>query len=230
MKNIKVIGFDADDTLWVNEPNYVEVEKSFCKLFESYLPEKEISSQLFKVEMQNLEMYGYGAKGFVLSMIETALKITGAKTPPEKIEAILNLGKSLLNRPVELLDDIGNLLQHLKKNYRVMVVTKGDLLDQQRKLEKSGLLPYFDQVEIMSDKKQSDYSNLLKRIDIRSDEFLMVGNSVKSDIRPVLAIGAHAVFVPYHTSWQHEREEEPATAERYHKMSKLSELLTILPG
>ena len=169
MNRIKVIGFDADDTLWVNEPYYQEVEKIFCKLLENYLPTKEISVELFKTEMENLEKYGYGAKGFMLSMIETALKISNNNVSSETIDKILKLGKDLLEKPIELLDDIEFSLNHLKSNYLLVVATKGDLLDQQRKLNSSGLLHHFHHIEIMHDKNETEYKKLLKLFDIQSE-------------------------------------------------------------
>ncbi len=228
MNRIKVIGFDADDTLWVNEPYYQEVEKIFCKLLENYLPTKEISVELFKTEMENLEKYGYGAKGFMLSMIETALKISNNNVSSETIDKILKLGKDLLEKPIELLDDIEFSLNHLKSNYLLVVATKGDLLDQQRKLNSSGLLHHFHHIEIMHDKNETEYKKLLKRLDIQSEEFLMVGNSLKSDILPVLSIGGQAIHVPYHTTWQHETINDESTSKDYHTITKMKELITIL--
>ena len=228
MNRIKVIGFDADDTLWVNEPYYQEVEKIFCELLENYLPTKDISAELFKTEMDNLEKYGYGAKGFILSMLETAIRISDKKISTETIDKIIKLGKTLLEKPIELLDDIEYSLNHLKTKYRLVVATKGDLLDQQRKLNSSGLLHHFHHIEIMHDKNETEYKKLLKRLNIQSEEFLMVGNSLKSDILPVLSIGGQAIHIPYHTTWQHETINEDVTNKSYHTISKMKELITII--
>lgn len=229
MENIKVIGFDADDTLWVNEPYYREAESAFCKLMNAYLPEEKIAEELFNVEVKNLEKYGYGAKGFMLSMMEAALNISQRRIPAGTIEEILNLGKSLLEKPVELLDNLDPLLLKLKSNYRLVVATKGDLLDQQRKLKSSGLMHHFHHIEIMSGKKEENYLHLFRRLEIKSEEFLMVGNSLKSDILPVISIGAKAVHVPYHITWQHEVADNSGFAGRYFEIKKLTELLEILP-
>ena len=146
MEKIKVIGFDADDTLWVNEPYYQEAEKIFCKLLDNYLPADKVPAELFKTEMDNLDRYGYGAKGFTLSMVETALRISDNKLPAKTIDTIIKIGKSLLEKPIELLDDIDLLLNHLKSKYRLIVATKGDLLDQHRKLNGSGILHHFHHI------------------------------------------------------------------------------------
>ncbi len=229
MEKIKVIGFDADDTLWVNEPYYQEAEKIFCKLLDSYLPEDKVSAELFKTEIDNLDIYGYGAKGFTLSMVETALRITDNKLPSKTIDTIIQIGKSLLKKPIELLDDIELLLNNLQGKYRLIVVTKGDLLDQHRKLNSSGILHYFNHIEIMHDKNETEYLRMLKRLDIVTEEFLMVGNSLKSDVLPVLSIGGHAIHIPYHTTWQHEKSNNNINSEKFQKISKLTELLSILP-
>lgn len=229
MNRIKVIGFDADDTLWVNEPHYQEAEKLFCKLLDNYLPADQVSAELFKTEMLNLDRYGYGAKGFMLSMVETAIRISDKKIASETIDTIINLGKSILEKPVELLDDIDFLLNSLKGKYILVVATKGDLLDQHRKLNNSGLLHHFHHVEIMNDKKEDEYLKLIKRLNIKTEEFLMVGNSLKSDILPVLSIGGQAIHVPYHTTWQHETANNDSTYGQYREISNLAELLNILP-
>ena len=143
LSQIKVIGFDADDTLWVNEPFFQNVEKEFCQIMSPYLIEKETSEELFKTEMQNLEIYGYGAKGFILAMIETALRVTEGKITSAEISRILETGKSLLLIPIQLLDGVENVFQKLQGRYKLILATKGDLLDQEQKLQKSGLINYF---------------------------------------------------------------------------------------
>lgn len=204
-RNIKVIGFDADDTLWVNEPYFKELEAEFCDILKDYLPHKEISEILFQTEVNNIELYGYGVKAFMLSLIESAIKISDKKVPVYAIEKIIDLGKKQLNKPVILLDGVEKVLQYLtQKNYKLIVATKGDLLDQERKLQKSGIEKYFHHIEIMSNKKGSDYEKLLKHLEIKPDEFVMVGNSVKSDILPVINTGGKAIYIPFHTVWEHE--------------------------
>lgn len=229
MKNtIKVIGFDADDTLWVNEPNYQEAEKELCQLLEPYLEESETSRELFKTEMQNLEIYGFGAKGFLLSMIETAIRVTNSSITSEDISRTIGIGKSLLDKPVVSLDGVELVLQKLQHNYRLILATKGDLLDQERKLEKSGLAKYFHHIEIMSDKKEGNYLKLLARLDIQPNEFLMIGNSIKSDILPVLAIGAKAIHVPFEVTWQHEKMHPFAGDGDFITVGSLTDILGML--
>lgn len=230
MKNgIKILGLDADDTLWMNETYYRDTEREFAKLLAGFGDEKEIVEQLFAMEIKNLPLYGYGAKGFVLSMMETALKISKNKLPSETIGKILSLGKTLLNKPVVLLDGVKETLETLHGKYPMILVTKGDLLDQERKLSKSGLLQCFHHIEVMSDKKEEDYRQLLEHLNVPPGEFLMVGNSLKSDVLPLLKLGAQAVHIPYHTTWIHETtDENPYNFPGFFALEKFSQLLKIL--
>lgn len=229
MKNIKVIAFDGDDTLWVNEPYYQETETQFCILLSEYLAEEEIRKVLFQTEMDNLPLYGYGAKGFMLSMMETALRISGNRVKPAVLQQIIGLGKALLNKPIELLDGVKSVLSALQHQYKLVVATKGDLLDQERKLLKSGLHPFFHHIEIMSNKKEDDYQELFRHLDVKPEEFLMVGNSLPSDIIPVVSLGGFGIHVPYHTTWQHEQvNQHNLDASRYREIENLSEIPELL--
>ena len=226
-ENCKVIAFDADDTLWVNEPYYRETEKAFTKLLASYLSEEEVSKILLETETKNIKLYGYGVKGFMLSMIETALKITKDNSK-EIVDQILDLGKALIHPPMELLEGVKETLEELnKKGKKLVLATKGDLLDQERKLERSGLTKCFHHIEIMSNKKEEDYRKFIKRLEVSPDEFLMVGNSVKSDILPVLSIGAYAIHIPYHTTWEHEKVENHE--QNHERFVEIKTILDILP-
>lgn len=225
---IKVIAFDADDTLWVNEPYFRETEEKFCALLEDYLPLHDVEKELFKIEMQNLSLYGYGIKGFMLSMVETALRVSNNQIPPQVIERILQFGKEMLEKPIDLLEGVEEVLHHLKSSYRLVVATKGDLLDQERKLKKSGLETYFHHIEIMSDKQQADYQKLIRHLDIAPSEFMMIGNSLKSDIIPVLEIGGHGVHIPYHMTWAHEMIENTVEHENFRHFHSLKEVLPLL--
>jgi putative hydrolase of the HAD superfamily len=178
--------------------------------------------------MQNLEIYGYGAKGFLLAMIETALRATDGKIASAEINQILDIGKTLLIMPIQLLDGVENVLQKLQGSYKLILVTKGDLLDQERKLQKSGLIDYFHHIEIMSDKHENNYKKLLARLDIQPEEFLMVGNSIKSDISPVINIGAKAVHIPFEVTRQHESNHSIPDSETFISVSEISEILNIL--
>tara|TARA_E500000318_G_scaffold63264_1_gene58603 strand:- start:599 stop:1303 length:705 start_codon:yes stop_codon:yes gene_type:complete len=226
--NIKVIGFDADDTLWVNETYFRETEEKFAELLEDYETKNKIDQELFKMEMDNLDTYGYGIKGFVLSMIESALDLSNDQVSQETIGKILDLGKKMISHPVELLDGVEEVLSKLVGEYRLIVLTKGDLLDQERKLEKSGLSQYFHHVEVLSDKKEINYRNLLEHLNIDVSEFLMIGNSLKSDVLPILNIGAKAVHVPFHTTWAHEMVAEDEMVNNHLKLNSLKDILKYL--
>lgn len=225
MKHLKVIAFDADDTLWVNEPFFQETEQKFCALLEDYLPHHTVSQELFKVEMQNLGLYGYGAKAFMLSMVETVLRVTNNTANPIIIEKTIEYGKELLAKPIELLDGVTEVLEALKGKYRLVVATKGDLLDQERKLMKSGLESYFHHIEIMSDKQEKDFQKLIRHLDILPSEFMMLGNSLKSDVLPVLGIGGWGVHIPYHTTWAHEKIDHKVEHKQFIQLERLTDIL-----
>ena len=228
-ENIKVIGFDADDTLWVNETYYREAEESFAKILEAYETPNKINQELFKKEMQDLHLYGYGIKSFVLSMVESAIEISNNSLPNNAIQDIINIGKKMINKPVELLDGVEEVLKYLSLKYRLIMATKGDLLDQERKLEKSGLTNYFHHIEVLSDKKEANYSRLLIHLDINPSEFLMIGNSLKSDVLPLVNIKAKAIHVPFHTTWEHEKvNEEETNGKNYKTVGGLRDILELL--
>ena len=226
--NLKVIAFDADDTLWVNEPYFRQTEERFYDLLSEYSSQRTLERELLKTEIENLALYGYGIKGFMLSMIETALKVTNNTISVNVVEKILNLGKQMLDQPIELLDGVEDVLLALKDKYRLVVATKGDLLDQERKLKKSGISHYFHHIEIMSEKDDANYLKLIKHLDIQPDELLMVGNSLKSDILPVLNVGGHGVHVPYHITWAHEHIENTIDDEKFKSVEGIREILGFL--
>lgn len=227
-KKIKVIAFDADDTLWVNEPYFREAEQQVARLLSAYETENRIHQELYRIEIKNLRYYGYGVKGFVLSMVELALEISNRQVAPPILDRILEIGKNMLEKPIELLAGVEEVLGFLKDKYKLIVATKGDLLDQERKLEKSGLLHYFHHVEVMSDKKKQDYLKIVNHLDIEPSEFLMVGNSLRSDVLPPLEIGAAALHVPYHTTWMHEEvADNEAPKEAYRSLKALVDLKTL---
>ena len=225
LENISVIAFDADDTLWVNEPYFREAEEKFCALLQDYVPHHTAAQELFKTEIQNLPLYGYGIKGFMLSMVETALRVSSNTVNIDVVEKAIEYGKDLLARPIELLDSVEEVLKALQPTYRLVVATKGDLLDQERKLKKSGLEHYFHHIEIMSDKQEKDYQKLIRHLDIRPDQFLMLGNSLKSDVLPVLAVGGHAVHIPYHITWDHEKVDHHIEHPQFYQATRLSDII-----
>ncbi|MGC5746550.1 HAD family hydrolase [Chryseobacterium sp. NFX27] len=226
--HITTIAFDADDTLWINEPYFQEAEKEFCTLLEDYLPQHSVSQELFTTEMKNLHLYGYGVKGFMLCMIETVSRISEGTASMQLINRTIEIGQELLQKPIELLDGVTETLDRLKGKYRLVVATKGDLLDQERKLKNSGLQGYFHHIEIMSDKKEADYQKLLKHLDCQPEQFLMLGNSIKSDILPVLEIGGFAAHIPYHVTWSHEQHEHHLEHENFMELKSIDEVLKYL--
>ena len=228
LKNIKVIGFDADDTLWVNETYFRAAEQEFAKLLSQFETPNKIDQELFRVEIKNLSDYGYGIKGFILSMIECALTLSNGQVPQKTIQTILSIGKDMLNKPIELIDGVEEVLQFLQKKYTLIVATKGDLLDQERKLEKSNLLKYFHHIEVMSDKKEKDYQKLIRHLEIQPSELLMIGNSLKSDVLPLIEVGASAIHVPFHTTWIHEEvSDESHATSNYQTITNIKEVLTL---
>jgi len=225
--DIKVIGFDADDTLWMNEEHYRETEDSFVVMMEPWLTEREARKHLFAVEMENLGLYGYGAKGFTLSMISAANSISNGQADSALIGQIIDLGKTLIDAPMELLPGVSDVLETLHGDYRMIVATKGDLLDQERKLKKSNLEDYFHHVEIMSDKNPESYRKLVRHLDIKPDEFLMIGNSLKSDVVPVLDIGADAIHIPAQATWAHEHVADTSKIQPYLTLDNFDDLIEV---
>uniref|UniRef100_UPI004047AC92 HAD family hydrolase n=1 Tax=Algoriphagus sp. TaxID=1872435 RepID=UPI004047AC92 len=220
---IRVIAFDADDTLWINETYFREAEEKFASLLEDFLPQHAIMKELYRTEIANLSLYGYGIKGFMLSMIETALRISEQQLPIRLVERIIQIGQEMLAKPVDLLPGVEEVLKSLQGDYRIVLATKGDLVDQERKLYKSGLEGYFLHIEIMSEKKPADYQKLIRHLDIQANELLMIGNSLKSDILPVLELGGYGIHVPFHTTWVHEQVEHEVVHERFLTAAHLGE-------
>lgn len=228
MKDIQIIAFDADDTLWVNQTYFDETEYRFRELLEEYLPYNQISERLLEVEVINMPLLGFGVKAFTLSMVEAALRISGNRISQEKLLQIIDLGKGILQKPVELLDGVVEVLENLKDKYKLVVVTKGDLLDQERKLKNSSLEHYFHHVEILSDKQPHNYSKLLNTLGCEPENFLMIGNSMKSDILPVVEIGAYAAYVPFHTTWAHEKVEDKVIDSKIIRIDSITDILPYL--
>lgn len=226
---VKVLGFDADDTLWVNETYFREAEEAFAEMLLEFETKNKIDQELYKREIENLKIYGYGVKAFTLSMIECALELSNYTISNKYLEKIIDIGRDMLNKPVELLDDVEDVLKTLLGKYKLILVTKGDLLDQERKLEKSRLSSYFDFVEILSDKKEANYKKLLSHLNVKPNEFLMIGNSLKSDVLPLVNIGAKAIHVPFHTTWIHEQPSDEETKGKiFKKVNKLKEIIPLL--
>jgi putative hydrolase of the HAD superfamily len=226
---IRVLAFDGDDTLWHNESRFKLTQSELRDLVHRHVPDADVDSHLFETEMRNLGLYGYGIKAFTLSMLETAIQLTGGRIPAEDLQVILGWGKRMLTEPTELLDGVRATLLDVSRRYSLLLITKGDLFDQESKLARSGLGELFSGVEILSDKTIDSYRSLLKRRDIQPAEFVMVGNSPRSDIAPVVALGARAVHIPYHVTWAHEEvPQESLPAGGWYRLESVSDLGLLL--
>lgn len=223
--SIDAIGFDGDDTLWHTESIYAMTEERFQQILAPYLDADGLRERLFSTEMKNLEIFGYGVKGFILSMIETALEVSEHGIGAEEIQLILDAGRAMLEHPVEPLAGVHEALVRLSGEHRLLLITKGDLFDQEKKLAQSRLGEHFHAIAIVSEKDAATYRRVLAQHEIAPERFVMVGNSVKSDIAPVIEIGARAIHVPYHVTWAHEQHETDGLAEvRLRTISGLAEL------
>ncbi len=225
------IGFDADDTLWHNETNFERVHERYRALLAQYHDAATVDAALLATEKRNIPLYGYGVKGFTLSAVETAIQLTDGKISAGEIQRLIELGRGMLEHPVEILDGVVDTLSLLAERHPLIVITKGDLRDQERKVEKSGLGGRFRAVEIVSEKDPAAYAAILRRHGIAAERFLMVGNSVKSDILPVLELGGAGVHIPYHITWALEHAVAPAGAEgRFFAIAKMTELPPVVAG
>ncbi|MCM2394852.1 HAD family hydrolase [Rhizobium sp. S95] len=223
-RSLAVIGFDADDTLWQNEQYYRLTEEHFRELLADFAEGEHVSERLLEAERRNLAQYGFGIKGFTLSMIETALEITEGRAPGTVISEILSIGRNLLSHPVETMPHARDVLEALAGEYYLVLITKGDLFDQERKLAQSGLGDYFDAVEIVSDKTATTYRRIFGKTSDGPERAMMIGNSLKSDVVPAIAAGAWGVFVPHHLTWVLEQVEKPEQAPRFREIAHLGEL------
>ncbi len=201
---IDLVAFDADDTLWVNEPYYREAEKQVVDLLKQYTLESAIEDKLYRTQIRNLPHFGYGAKGFTLSLLESAIELSSERISAQHIRNIIEIGKSLVRDRIDLLPHVDRILPELAQRYPLMLLTKGDLLDQEQKLARSQLQHCFTMVNVVTEKDEQTYQRILEQHSIQPERFIMIGNSLRSDILPVVAIGGHAVHIPYHTTWHHE--------------------------
>lgn len=228
-EKIKVIAFDADDTLWETQIYFDKAEDDFCNILSEYGGSLHLKEELFKTETGNMQELGFGSMAFTISMVETALKLTDNKIDASKLAEILGVGRGLLRFPVVLLPGVRETLETLKStgDRELVLLTKGNPLEQERKINCSGLRDFFDRIEIVSDKNEGYYHEFLGKLNVNASEFVMIGNSFKSDIAPVLAVGGYGVYIPYHTTWRHEKIEEFAH-ERLLKIRDLRELIPLL--
>src|SRR5436190_3699367 len=224
---IELVAFDGDDTLWHNEGIFSMTQANFAELMEPYVEDGDLDDRLFATEMRNLRLFGYGVKSFTLSMIETAIELSHGRVTAHEIQSIIDAGRGMLEHPVELLDGVEAAIDQVSERYPVMLITKGDLFDQESKLARSGLGERFEAVEIVAEKDETAYRRILNQRGVAADHFVMVGNSGRSDILPTLALGAWAVHIPYPLLWTHEHIEHDRLQEyeRYRRIESLSELL-----
>lgn len=221
---LTTIGFDADDTLWENEQFFRMTQQRFADLLKEEAPPEQLGERLMAAQRRNMSIYGFGVKGFVLSMIETAIDVTGGRVPAADIDVLLKLGRDMLNHPIEPLPHARDALEAIAGRYRVVLITKGDLLDQERKLAQSGLGDYFDAVEIVSDKTRDIYERVFSRRGEGPRNAMMVGNSMKSDVLPAVAAGSWGVYVPHGATWEWEHGEPPEGHDRYRELPDLGRL------
>ena len=221
---ITTVGLDADDTLWHNETIFRLTHARFVDLLDDHGDLETIETRLAETEQRNLRLYGYGVKGFTLSMIETAMELCDGGAPPEVVREILAAGREMLGHPVEPLPGVDEALAALSEKYRLVLITKGDLLDQERKLAASGLGDLFAAVEIVSEKDRSTYERIFARHGTGADEALMAGNSMKSDVLPAIAAGAWGVHIPYAVTWAHELADAPEGSDRYGALKTIEAL------
>ncbi len=226
--SLSTIGFDADDTLWHNEQVFRVTEKRFADLLAEHADPDDISNRLLEAEKRNLSYYGYGIKGFTLSMVETALEITENRVPASTIGHILAAGREMHDHPVETLPHVQDTLEKLSQSHRIVLITKGDLFDQERKLAQSGLGDLFGAVEIVSEKDVSTYLRVFAEYGDGPERGMMVGNSLKSDVIPAIEAGSWGVYVPHDLTWALEEEEPPKNADRFHQLDHLGELAQLI--
>lgn len=222
---LQAIAFDADDTLWHNESIYAGTQSRFTALLARYHEPEWVLQRLYETEMRNLAHYGYGIKGFALSMVETAIELTEGRISGLEIQEILEAAKEMLRTPIQLLDGVQAVIERLAASYPLMLITKGDLLDQETKIGRSGLADRFAHIEIVSDKTPETYAAILARRGLEPPRFLMIGNSLRSDVLPVLKLGGWAVHIPYRIVWPHEQEAEPEGHEgRFFRLDQIEQL------
>ncbi len=229
MTAFDAIAFDADDTLWHSESLYAAAQEEYRRLLAPYAEAEQINRVLHQTEMRNLAIYGYGVKGFALSMIEAALELSERQITGKEVQRVLDLAKQMLSTDVELIAGVAEVVAQLAQTYPLLLITKGDLAHQEAKIEQSGLKAYFRSIEIVTDKTPQSYAALLARHHIEPSRFLMIGNSLRSDVLPVLEIGGQAVHVPYAITWAHEQVEVPPDQQgRYHELEHIGQLPSLV--
>jgi len=228
MRGLSTIAFDADDTLWHSERVFRLTEERFAALLADHVESGGLSQRLLETEKRNLQYYGFGRKGFVLSMIETAIDVTDGKVPTAVLKDLIDLGRDMAAHPIETLPDVRETLEAVAEHYRILLITKGDLLDQEQKLARSGLGELFQAVEIVSDKSPLTYRRIFMRHGDGPEHSMMVGNSLKSDVVPAIEVGSWGIFIPHPLTWAHEHMDAPKDAPRFRQIERIGELSGLL--
>ncbi len=224
MKNVDIIAFDADDTLWHCENFFHDVQNKFAGILERYAPHDDVHARFHETELRNIHLFGYGVKGFTLSMVETAIEISNKKVSASHIHDIIMLGKSIFDAPLDLMDGVEETLNDLKQQYRLLLITKGDVLDQRNKIEKSGLEHLFDKTNVVQEKDPATYARLFADYDIDVTKVAMIGNSLRSDILPILELNGAAVHIPYHVTAHFEKVPDQINHPRFFEIADMVDL------
>ncbi len=225
---IKVVALDADDTLWHSESRFQATQARLSEILDRHAPHDQVQTHLHELEVRNQKLFGFGVKGFTLSMIEAAFEISDGEITAGEIHEIVMMGKAMLDAPMELLDGVRVTLVELAEAYPLMMITKGDHMDQYNKIEKSGLAGHFQEIEVLLDKDVASYDEIFARHNVDPGEVMMVGNSIPSDILPILELGGHGTFIPYHVTASFERHEQEPDSPRYHRLARIDQLPRLL--
>ncbi len=225
---IKVVALDADDTLWHSESRFQATQARLSEILDRHAPHDQVQTHLHELEVRNQKLFGFGVKGFTLSMIEAAIEISDGEITAGEIHEIVMMGKAMLDAPMELLDGVRVTLVELAEAYPLMMITKGDHMDQYNKIEKSGLAGHFQEIEVLLDKDVASYDEIFARHNVDPGEGMMVGNSIPSDILPILELGGHGTFIPYHVTASFERHEQEPDSPRYHRLARIDQLPRLL--
>ncbi len=230
MTTIEVVAFDADDTLWHSESLFQATQARLSEILDRYAPHDEVQARLHDTEVRNIRLFGYGVKGFTLSMVEAAIEISGQQVSAAEIHEVVMMGKAMLDNPLELMDGVEAVLDGFAGRHRLLLITKGDHMDQYNKIDKSGLADRFDHIEVVLEKDVATYAEIFARHGVDADRLVMIGNSMPSDILPILELGGHAVHIPYHVTASFERHDGDPEHPRFRRLDRIAELPALLDG
>jgi putative hydrolase of the HAD superfamily len=228
MTGLDLVAFDADDTLWHNLIHFEAAERQFGQWLSSFVAPEQATLELMQAEKRNIPLYGFGVKGFTLSMLETALHISGGAVEAQTLQKLITLGRDMLDHDIELLPHVEDTLKALQGNHRLLLITKGDLHHQERKVLASGLAPYFEGIEIVADKKPETFTKISKRHNAKIQRMVMAGNSMRSDVLPMIEAGGFGIYVPFEILWDHEHENVSVETPRYFEVKDISGVVDII--